>query len=445
MFDAPASATAPPVLDARAIDALRAELSDALAAPTGLGDHDLVESVRALEELACVVTAAQAHLSAELDAQRRGQRAARGLPVVQQGRAVAHEIARARRESPHRGQRHLALATVVPRELPATWRAWREGRITEFHAVLVARETACLTRDDRLEVDARVAGDAERLEHLGLRQLEAQLRAEAGRLDPAAVVRRRRQAEADRHVTLRPAPDTMTWLTALLPVKDGVAAFAALTRAADSARATGDPRTKGQVMADALVGRLLEGATDDPATPPVSLHVVMSDTDLFGSEDEPARLEGFGPIPAELAREIVSGALTEGERVWLRRLYAHPTTGELVAMDRQGRLFRGSLGRFIRLRDQVCRTPWCDAPVRHLDHALGHAADGPTSGPNAQGLCELCSYAKEAPGWRAGPSPGVGHTIETRLPTGHTYRSRPPALVATIRAAPTRIDDVLTG
>ena len=42
-------------------------------------------------------------------------------------------------------------------------------------------------------------------------------------LDPASVVRRRRRAEADRHVTTRPAPDVMTWLGALLPVKAGVA------------------------------------------------------------------------------------------------------------------------------------------------------------------------------------------------------------------------------
>ena len=74
---------------------------------------------------------------------------------------------------------------------------------------------------------------------------------------------RRRRAEADRHVRLRPAPDTMTWLTALLPVKDGVAAYAALTRVADSARAGGDPRGKGQLMADTLVSGILTGRAED--------------------------------------------------------------------------------------------------------------------------------------------------------------------------------------
>ena len=68
-------------------------------------------------------------------------------------------------------------------------------------------------------------------------------------------------------MTLRPAPDTMTYLTALLPVKDGVAALAALGRAADGARAAGDERTRGQVMADALVAGV-RGAGPGAGTAP---------------------------------------------------------------------------------------------------------------------------------------------------------------------------------
>ena len=115
-------------------------------------------------------------------------------------------------------------------ELPHTWAAWRAGRITEWKATLVARETACLSREDRAAVDAAVASDADRLERFGDRELVAACQQEAYRLDAESFVARRRRAEADRHVSLRPAPDCMTWLTALLPVKQGVAAYAALTR-----------------------------------------------------------------------------------------------------------------------------------------------------------------------------------------------------------------------
>ena len=57
---------------------------------------------------------------------------------------------------------------------------------------------------------------------MGDRQLVGACQQEAYRLDPESFVARRRQAEADRRVSLRPAPDAMTWLSALLPVKDGV-------------------------------------------------------------------------------------------------------------------------------------------------------------------------------------------------------------------------------
>ncbi|MFZ2015472.1 MAG: DUF222 domain-containing protein [Nocardioides sp.] len=418
------------VLDPEVILSLTQLLSAALEDESGLDDPGRVEMLQALEQLGCVVTAAQAKVAVELDTSRREERAARGVPAAEQGRGVAHEVAVARRESPHRGQRHLALAKAMT-ELPHTWRAWRGGRITEWQATLVARETACLSKADRLTVDATVAGDGARLERLGLGELVGRLQAEAARLDPASVVARRRQAEADRHVSLRPAPDTMTWLTALLPVKDGVAAYAALTRAADTVRATGDPRSRGQVMADALVGRVLDGQAGEPGAARVSLGLVMTDHDLFGTGDQAAHLEGYGPIPSELAREIVVGAVTAGEKAWLKRLYTHPDTRHLVAMDGRGRRFRGTLARFVRLRDQVCRTPWCDAPVRHLDHALDHALRGPTSGHNAQGLCESCNHAKQAPGWRARPSPAdSAQEIETRLPTAHRYRTRPPPLLA---------------
>ncbi|WP_435744727.1 DUF222 domain-containing protein [Nocardioides sp. SYSU DS0663] len=435
-------------LRASNLEAWKDQLSAALRGASGLDDPARVDALRVLEELGSVVTAAQALLARELDASQRAAQAAAGVPAEQQGKGVAAQVALARRESHHRGARHLGLAKVVAGELPHTWAAWRAGRITEWRATLIARETACLSAEHRLAVDQLVAEDADALERMGDRELASTCAKEAARLDAASVTKRRRKAEAERCVTLRPAPDTMTYLTALLPVKDGVAAYAALTRAATEARAKGDDRTKGQVMADTLVRQLLagkpEGEDVDAARPRVTLGLVMTDPSLFGVSDDPACLEGFGPIPAELGREIVAGACRRDEEIWLRRLYASPTTGELVSMDAKGRFFRGSLARFIKLRDQVCRTLWCDAPVRHVDHALTSFQGGATSAANGQGACEACNHAKEAPGWRARPGPTGA--IETITPTGHLHATRPPA-VATIRRRdlpPLVIDFVLT-
>jgi hypothetical protein len=95
-------------------------------------------------------------------------------------------------------------------------------------------------------------------------------------------------------------------------------------------------------------------------------------------------------------------------------------------MDSRSRRFEGALARFIRLRDQTCRTPWCDAPIRHTDHADPVVHEGRTSETNGQGLCEACNYAKQAPGWRAAVVSTEPHTVEIRTPTGHTYRSQAP-------------------
>ncbi len=271
-----------------------------------------------------------------------------------------------------------------------------------------------------------MCADPARVEGLGDKRLVAEVRRRAYQLDPRSVVDRARSAENERRVTIRPAPDTMCYLTALLPVAQGVAAYAALTRAADTARAAGDPRGKGQVMADTMVERVT-GQAEAQAVP-VSIDLIMTDTALFAGGDEPAHLDGYGPIPAGVARHLAT--IGSRERTWLRRLYTSPATGQLVAMDAATYRFPKGLARLIRLRDQLCRTPWCGAPIRHLDHPDPHAEGGETSEPNSQGLCEACNHHKQAIGWRALPRAGPGHVVVTTTPTGHTYRSHAPPLVS---------------
>ncbi len=76
--------------------------------------------------------------------------------------------------------------------------------------------------------------------------------------DNAGYTSRSRTARKDRRVTLRPAPDTMSVLSGLLPVEQGVACLAALRQHADGLIATGatDGRTRDQILADTFVERL---------------------------------------------------------------------------------------------------------------------------------------------------------------------------------------------
>jgi hypothetical protein len=154
----------------------------------------------------------------------------------------------------------------------------------------------------------------------------------------------------------------------------------------------------------------------------------MTERSLLRGGPDPALLTDdqgrpFTQVPAVLARALVARA----DRAWLARLYANPRTGELVAMDSRRRTFTGRLRRLLLLRDQTCRMPWCEAPIRHADHIQAHAAAGPTHLANGAGLCESCNYRKQASGWRtAVVGDPDGHVIEITTPTGHRYRSHPP-------------------
>ena len=226
-------------------------------------------------------------------------------------------------------------------------------------------------------------------------------------------------------VPARWPPDTMTYVTALLPVAQGVGVYAALKRAADT---TFDDRSRGQIMADTLVERVTGRPADQPE--PVAVNLVISDDALLGGGNTPAVVDGYGPIPAAVARGLVQGAVTdERSKATLRRLYRRPNSRNLVAMESRSRCFPRGLARFIGLRDQTCRTPYCDAPIRHRDHAQPRNRGGPTSWVNGLGMCERCNYEKEAPGWRVVASDENGeHTAEFVTPTGARYRSTAPPL-----------------
>ena len=389
-------------------------------------DAVLVSRIAELERVKSAAAAEQARASVALDELRRTDEAASGVPKARQGRGVASEVALARRDSPARGGRHLGFAKALVYEMPHTLAALECGALSEWRATLIVRESACLDVEDRRRLDTEMCADVTRLDGKGDARIIADAKAIAYRLDPQAVVDRAAKAEADRTVTIRPAPDTMTYVTALLPVAKGVGVYAALKRAADT---TFDDRSRGAVMADTMVERVTGRPAD--AAEPVAVNLVITDETLLGGDDTPAAVHGYGPIPASVARGLVDKAVGDKRsRCTLRRLYRHPKAGQLVAMESRSRFFPRGLAMFIGLRDQTCRTPYCDAPIRHCDHARPHHRDGPTSAENGLGDCERCNYVKESPGWEVtAGTQNVVHTAEFVTPSGARYRSTAPPLL----------------
>jgi hypothetical protein len=405
-----------------------AQLRDVIAAMGQLErdvpDAELVDRIRVLEEIKAAAAAAQARATTAFVAvQEEAQRRA-GMPERNVGKGIASQVGLAKRESPARAQRYVGWARVLTEELPGTYAVLVAGRTTEWRAQLVARETLWLSREQRAVVDREIAP---RLERWGDRQVEAEVKKIAYRLDPRGYVERSAGRAKDRRVTVRPAPETMSYLTGYLPVAQGVAVFASLKAAAEARKAQGDERSRDQIMADLLVQRVTGQAEAELV--PVEVSVVMTDQALFNTGEgasEPAHFDGFGPVPAEMIRRLLLAG-DAAAQVWVRRLYADPSTGELASIDSRRRLFEGPLRRLLIARDQWCRTPWCGAPIRHADHVEPAAHGGPTELMNGQGLCEACNQAKESPGWTARPGRRRwSHEVETATPTGHRYRGRSP-------------------
>jgi hypothetical protein len=412
--------------DTVATESLRQFLGALTRLDHRVGDAERIDLIRLLEEIKGAAAAAQAKVTTEFAASQRAAQVDAGVPAKDVGTGIASQVALAKRESPARARRFVGWAGILTKELPNTFTALQEGRISEWRAQIVARETAWLPPEHRAQVDAQLSST---LESLSDRTLEAQTKKLAYRLDPHGYLGRISKADSERRVSLRPAPDTMSVLRGFLPVAQGVSVLASLQQHADSLRSQGDDRSRGQIMAETLVERVTGQSTADAV--PVEVRLVMTDQALMNygaAPDEPAHLENYGPVPADLARRIAkTGAGKAG--LWLRRLFTGPETGALVAMESRRRHFEDGLADILVVRDQVCRTPWCGAPIKHKDHVTAVEDGGETSESNGQGLCEACNYAKQAAGWRARTSGGgAGEEVEITTPTGHNYRSRPPCL-----------------
>ncbi|WP_350270703.1 DUF222 domain-containing protein [Brevibacterium sp. CBA3109] len=383
--------------------------------PPALSEVDAIDRIGALEELTAAAAAAQARETLTFDMRRRNSEADDGVASKKQGRGVGAEIALARKVSRARGSTLLKFSRSLLIDLPHTYSALKTGCISEEKARAVAKETDWLPRDKRRQVDERMA---QRLAEVGVGRLGNEVRALAQQVDQKAAVEHLEKCTEERSVSVRPAPGNMAYLTALLPMPQAVAVYANLKKSAASLIGTGESgqRSQSQVMADLLVERTT--GQECAAAVPTEIHLVMNDASLVGRGDDPAWLPGFGPLPAGAARTFVA----ENEAtVFLRRLYTRPDDGQLVRMDTRRREFSGLLRRMIVIRDDVCRSPWCDAQIKHADHATAYSAGGETDWDNASGLCAACNFAKELNGWKHISSP---EKLIVKTPTGHRYETR---------------------
>jgi hypothetical protein len=145
--------------------------------------------------------------------------------------------------------------------------------------------------------------------------------------------------------------------------------------------------------------------------------VTVSAETLLRLSNAPGELDGAGPIPAEVARELAANGQ------WRRWLVSE--AGQLLDIGARTYRPRAALDRFVRGRDRTCRFPTCNAPAVRcdLDHTLTfHGEGGETTDVNLAPLCRHHHRLKHETDWSYERLPN-GDVVWT-APSGRRYVKR---------------------
>lgn len=380
---------------------------------TGFTEAELIDQIAQLQSLQTSLAALQtARIRAFARARAAAHTASGTVEPDKLDRGIRAQVALATRTSPTVAAGRVRVARDLHDGLDHVRGLHTAGALNAEAAAAIAGATDHLDGAERAQVDRRLAEHD--LTCLGLGRIRDLARSLAAQVSPRKFHDRARDARTDRRVTVRPAPDGMAYLSAYLPLEQAVGCLAALTTAHTAASISPEPLTRGrgQFLADTLVERLTGAEHAGEADLQIQVLVPL---EVLVDPDSPLPLEipGYGPVPADLL------ATARGRMTW-RRLTTR--RGTVVGGDSRQRNFTGFLADVIRARTRNrCAEPYCDAPIRHIDHIRRVTDGGATDLDTGRGVCEFHNHVREQPGWRVERTP-VG--VTTTTPTGHTHTAR---------------------
>lgn len=366
--------------------------------------------------------------------------------------AGQEQIAKCMRISPRSAGRLLHLAECLTTTHRATWDRLARGELTAKVADTVVFRT-----------DHLLAKDVKLVEAASLDYAMRHTPAEVGRhIDrviaeqlPETLAEECDKAADQRYVRITPMPNAMAYLEAYLPIQHATEIKKALDARArqlkdrdtilslmnrlDPNDLPGIDEYRADALTDATIN-LVDALTKTPSSPyePQSVeperwqaHVHLDLATALGIADNPGHIDGYGPIPASLAREIATNAEWN---MWITR----STDGldqppELLRISSTSYRPSKKLAALVRARDQRCRFPGCEtkATLTDLDHALAWNSGGKTTPANLGALCRRHHRLKTHSGWDITASRANG-VCDWRTPLNECITIAPEYRLATV-------------
>ncbi|MCJ1675765.1 13E12 repeat family protein, partial [Rathayibacter sp. VKM Ac-2929] len=243
----------------------------------------------------------------------------------------------------------------------------RDARILWEVGEAICRTASTLPEASRAAREDRAADAALTMTTTQLRRALTRWREE---LHEQPLAERHARAREDRAVWVTPDVDGMATLCIHAPAPVVSGSYDRLRRIARTLRDNGDPRTLQQLSVDAAVDLLCDGDIagttpnkehrPDPTFVPgirAEIRLTLAASTAVGLDDAPADLDGYGPVPAEIARELIRTAAS------FTRVLTDPETGAVVSVGRTHRVPPPQMRLHLQLRDQTCRFAGCTRPA----------------------------------------------------------------------------------
>ncbi|HYI32868.1 MAG TPA: DUF222 domain-containing protein [Glaciibacter sp.] len=339
-------------------------------------------------------------------------------PTVAARHVIVSELAAALRLPERTAESLLGESRMLMTELPRTLAALSAGEISYRHAQRLIDHASSLPVEVRRDFETAVLPAAKSLPVGKFNDTARKIRE---RTHPESIQVRHVRSIEDREVWVQNGRDGMASLTLHTAAADVHAAFSRVGNLAASMQGMGEDRTLTQIRADALTDLLISGVTADGLGAGVQANVqltvpVMS---LLGHSDEPAMLEGYGPIDMDTARRLAGTAPS------FTRILTHPETGCVLSVGKDHYKIPKDLRRWLRVRDETCRFPGCNRPAvrSDIDHGIDWQYGGATAHDNLAHLCAKHHAMKHNTAWRVIQQPDG--TMDWLSPSRRRYSTEP--------------------